>query len=412
MSKVAIRVDQLSKQYKLGGHQQPYRTLRESLVKGITAPVRALRARRSGGSKKEQLFWALRDLSFEINAGEVVGVIGRNGAGKSTLLKILSRITDPTSGTVDLYGRIGSLLEVGTGFHGELTGRENIFLNGAILGMKKFDIQRQFDRIVAFAEVDKFVDTPVKHYSTGMYLRLAFAVAAHLDPEILLIDEVLAVGDAAFQRKCVGRIGEVAEDGRTVLFVSHNMGAIRSLCRKGLVLDGGKVVYFGDIAKSTETYFRLTSNPSEAAESGSVRRGFAPITLAGNEGSTIEQSEGFEVCSALRIPERTAGFTLICILEDSNQRQVFHLRTESSDFQSGGAWKDECSINLRIPALWLEPGMYSLFFKALLWGESAQARVVSDIFHLDVGGMSTGWNSILSPHAEWTVKPAVETVLA
>ena len=193
---------------------------------------------------QEKDFWALKDVSFEVKQGEVVGIIGRNGAGKSTLLKILSRITEPTEGYADIYGRVRSLLEVGTGFHSELTGRENIFLNGAILGMKKLEINQKFDEIVAFAEVEKFIDTPVKHYSTGMYLRLAFAVAAHLEPEILLVDEVLAVGDAQFQKKCLGKMGDVAKEGRTVIFVSHNMGAVEKLCGKTLYLNNGKIFGF------------------------------------------------------------------------------------------------------------------------------------------------------------------------
>jgi lipopolysaccharide transport system ATP-binding protein len=192
-------------------------------------------------SGQEEVLWALKDVSFSVAPGEVVGIVGRNGAGKSTLLKVLSRITKPTTGEVDLYGRVGSLLEVGTGFHPELTGRENIFLNGAILGMKRSHIERKFDEIVAFAEVEKFLDTPVKRYSSGMYVRLAFAVAAHLEPEILIVDEVLAVGDASFQKKCLGKIGDVAKDGRTVLFVSHNMAAVKALCTRAMLLDGGRV---------------------------------------------------------------------------------------------------------------------------------------------------------------------------
>jgi len=334
-----------------------------------------------------------------------VGVIGRNGAGKSTLLKILSRITEPTSGVADLHGRIGSLLEVGTGFHGELTGRENIYLNGAILGMRAKDINRQFDRIVAFAEVEKFIDTPVKHYSTGMYMRLAFAVAAHLEPEILLVDEVLAVGDVGFQRKCLGRIGEVAADGRTVLFVSHNMGAIRSLCTKGIVLDRGRVTYFGQIAKSIETYFESTNNSSNHADvDGSLRHGFGPIWLTGSDG-TIEQGDSFEINTTMRPPPEAAGFTLLCVLEDPSQRNIFHLRIDSSDLKLSLPWRENYSISVRLPALWLEPGLYSLWFKALYCGQAVQPRVLSDIYYLDVGGRSSGWNAVLSPTPRWCLEP-------
>src|SRR5919197_1822092 len=221
----AIRVEGVSKRYAIGASRAPYGSLRESLTGALTAPFR--RRPRSRTAPESDTLWALQDVSFEIRPGEVVGVIGRNGAGKSTLLKILARITEPTTGQVVLSGRVRSLLEIGTGFHPELTGRENVFLNGAILGMRRAEIQRKFDEIVAFAEVERFLDTPVKHYSTGMYLRLAFAVAAHLDPEILLVDEVLAVGDTEFQKKCLGKMGEVARGGRTVLFVSHNLVAVR-----------------------------------------------------------------------------------------------------------------------------------------------------------------------------------------
>ena len=239
MNDVAIKVENLSKRYRIGAQQESYKTLRDMLSNAASAPLRWARAGRRAEAQHERDFWALNDVSFEVKRGEVVGIIGRNGAGKSTLLKILSRITEPTSGTVDIYGRVGSLLEVGTGFHPELTGRENIYLNGAILGMKREEIARQFDAIVEFAEVEKFVDTAVKHYSSGMYLRLAFAVAAHLEPEILLVDEVLAVGDAQFQKKCLGKMGEVAKQGRTVFLVSHNMAAIRTLCSKTILLNKG-----------------------------------------------------------------------------------------------------------------------------------------------------------------------------
>lgn len=235
----AIRVDYVSKQYRIGARQISSDTLRERLTRAIHDPFHELSRRRE--SKKSSTFWALKDISFEVNAGEVVGIIGRNGAGKSTLLKILSRITEPTSGRIELYGRVSSLLEVGTGFHPELTGRENIFLNGAVLGMRRNEIERKFDEIVAFAEIDQFLDTPVKRYSSGMYTRLAFAVAAHLEPEILLIDEVLAVGDAEFQAKCLGKMGEVAKGGRTVLYVSHNLATMANLCsRVVLLVDGHK----------------------------------------------------------------------------------------------------------------------------------------------------------------------------
>jgi lipopolysaccharide transport system ATP-binding protein len=233
-----IQAKDLSKLYYLGTRATALPTLREALVGTFVWPVGRLARREANGSRP---LWALRDVSFEVMPGEIVGIIGRNGAGKSTLLKILSRITRPTSGEADIYGRVGNLLEVGTGFHPDLTGHENIYLNGAILGMRRGEIERKFDEIVAFAEVEQFLDTPVKYYSSGMYMRLAFAVAAHLETEILLVDEVLAVGDATFQKKCMGKMREVSGQGRTILFVSHNMSAVQKMCGRVLFLQGGEL---------------------------------------------------------------------------------------------------------------------------------------------------------------------------
>ncbi len=245
MSDIAIRVENISKRYRLG-EREPYKLLREVVSRAAAAPLGWMRRNgQPGAGDSTGYFWALDNVSFEIKQGQAVGIIGRNGAGKSTLLKILSRITRPTRGQAQIYGRVGSLLEVGTGFHPELTGRENIYLNGAILGMKRIEIERKFDEIVAFAEIEKFLDTPVKRYSSGMYVRLAFAVAAHLEPEILLVDEVLAVGDAQFQRKCLGKMGEVTKTGRCVLFVSHNMSAVQQLCNKAILIKCGEIVRSG-----------------------------------------------------------------------------------------------------------------------------------------------------------------------
>jgi lipopolysaccharide transport system ATP-binding protein len=249
MAQAAIHVESISKSYRLG-ELQKYKALRDSIASAITSPFR-----RRQPSKKGTL-WALKDVSLDIQHGEVVGLIGRNGAGKSTLLKILSRIIEPTSGYARIHGRVGSLLEVGTGFHPELTGRENIYLSGAILGMRKKEIDRNFDAIVEFAEVSRFIDTAVKFYSSGMYVRLAFAVAAHLEPEILLVDEVLAVGDAAFQKKCLGKMGDVARTGRTVVFVSHNMAAIQNLCTVAHLLSGGELVESGEVNDVIERYLK------------------------------------------------------------------------------------------------------------------------------------------------------------
>lgn len=252
----AIRASGLGKEYRIGAAQLPYQTLRESITTLVTGPFRRLAASGKGSGKSARIekFWALKDVSFEVEKGDVLGVIGRNGAGKSTLLKILSRITEPTTGHVEIRGRVGSLLEVGTGFHAELTGRENIYLNGAILGISQADIVRKFREIVDFAEIEKFIDTPVKRYSSGMYMRLAFAVAAHLVTEILLVDEVLAVGDAAFQKKCLGKMSDVAKEGRTVVFVSHNLGSLQSLCTKGILLESGKITHGGTIREVIGKY--------------------------------------------------------------------------------------------------------------------------------------------------------------
>jgi len=290
MSDIAIRVEGLGKRYRLG-QQVGYKTLRETFFLAYHTPTRILgqRVRRmrwteDRGPKTEVAglpspvpspqspvsgpqspvpsqsdhIWALKDVSFEVNRGEAVGIIGRNGSGKSTLLKILSRITAPTEGCVEVHGRLGSLLEVGTGFHPELTGRENIYLNGAVIGMKRAEVNRKFDEIVAFAEIEKFLDTPVKRYSSGMYVRLAFAVAAHLEPEILIVDEVLAVGDAQFQKKCLGKMGDVAREGRTVLFVSHNMSAIRQLCPRSMLLENGRILQAGPASEVIDSYLQST----------------------------------------------------------------------------------------------------------------------------------------------------------
>jgi lipopolysaccharide transport system ATP-binding protein len=266
MNNIALRVDQIGKRFRIG-ERQKYKALRDTLTNYLYAPIRAVTSLLKGnksGKVDLSFIWALKDVSFEIQSGTAVGLIGSNGAGKSTLLKILSRIIEPTEGFAQIHGRVGSLLEVGTGFHPELTGRENIYLNGAILGMRRNEIKQKFDEIVDFAEVEKFIDTPIKHYSSGMHVRLAFAVAAHLQPEILLVDEVLAVGDAAFQKKCIGKMGEVKGEGRTVLFVSHNMSAVRFLCDRAILIEQGHVLLDGDPSEVIGTY--LSSGISQ--ESG------------------------------------------------------------------------------------------------------------------------------------------------
>jgi lipopolysaccharide transport system ATP-binding protein len=370
---LAIQVGNLGKQYRLGSVTQAgYRTFREALVGLAAAPLRRPRVGRTGG--KPEMFWALRDVSFGIRPGEVVGIIGRNGAGKSTLLKILSRITAPTAGRVELHGRVGSLLEVGTGFHPELTGRENIVLNGAILGMSRREIARKFDQIVEFAEVERFLDTPVKRYSSGMYVRLAFAVAAHLEPEIMLVDEVLAVGDVVFQRKCLGKMNALSEGGRTVLFVSHNMPAVRSITKKCIYLRGGRVVQIGDTPEVIDTYL-------EDAWEGRGRRDAADLdyyrrdrngnpdvritgvtVLGGGDGGpvpTLRTAEDFTVRCEFRASRAyPRAYVAFSIMNQQGERVATFLSSDRGDQMSirEGASAAEC----RIHGLPLSPGRYSL----------------------------------------------------
>ncbi|PIU20796.1 MAG: ABC transporter ATP-binding protein [Elusimicrobia bacterium CG08_land_8_20_14_0_20_59_10] len=279
MSTTAIKTEGISKRYRIGA-SEGYRTFRETLTDAVKAPFKRL-AGLGHPVPENETVWALNDVSFEVKKGEVLGIIGRNGAGKSTLLKILSRITRPTRGRVELRGRVGSLLEVGTGFHPELTGHENIYLYGAVLGMKSWEISRKFKEIVEFSEIGRFMDTPVKRYSSGMYMRLAFSVAAHLEPEILLVDEVLAVGDAAFQKKCLGKVGAAAGEGRTVIFVSHNMGALETLCHRGILLEGGCKVFDGGIHEAVSKYLAKSLETDKSPLENCRRRGAGKMRAVG-----------------------------------------------------------------------------------------------------------------------------------
>jgi lipopolysaccharide transport system ATP-binding protein len=300
MTDIIIKVENLSKRYRIGAKENGYKTFREAIIENFTAPIRNFNRLRkltkfdssqsnSIPASQSDVIWALKDVSFEVKQGEVVGIIGPNGSGKSTLLKILSRITEPTSGEVKLHGRVSSLLEIGTGFHPELTGRENIYLNGAILGMRRKEIENKFDEIVDFAEIEKFIDTPVKRYSSGMYVRLAFAVAAHLEPQILLVDEVLAVGDAAFQKKCLWKLEGAAKEGQTVLFVSHNFASLKALCNKGILLDTGQIALKSNLNEAIEKYTAMIEVKSEdfqplIAPSAEVVK----ISLCNNKGGVLK----------------------------------------------------------------------------------------------------------------------------
>ncbi len=372
MSSTAICVDRLGKRYRIGKRIR-YRALRDVLTETAAAPFRALTlglgGRRSSGTGEESnsFIWALKDLSFEIQHGEVVGVIGRNGAGKSTLLRILSRITEPTEGYAKIRGRVGSLLEVGTGFHPELTGRENIYLNGAILGMSKQEIKSKFDEIVAFAEVEHFIDTAVKYYSSGMYVRLAFAVAAHLEPDILLMDEVLAVGDVAFQKKCFGKVGDVAREGRTVLLVSHNMSAVVQLCPKAILLESGHVGMFDRSEVVTRQYMTAGCGQTPDVSIDPLMNRRAPIVLtrcwiADGEGApiaSVDVTKGFCVGLDILVRRELSGTDIGVRVDNSHGQTLFTLAYSHSS--SSLDWKPgRHSLRIRIPGNFLAPDTYSL----------------------------------------------------
>jgi lipopolysaccharide transport system ATP-binding protein len=368
MNDVAIHIENLGKLYRIGERQR-YKALRDTLSNAVYAPFRAATSLLNGHNghgaiastcSPNNYIWSLKDVSFDVKKGDVVGIIGRNGAGKSTLLKILSRITKPTEGYVRIHGRIGSLLEVGTGFHPELTGRENTYLNGAIIGMRKKEIDRKFDEIVAFAEVEKFIDTPVKYYSSGMYIRLAFAVAAHLEPEILLVDEVLAVGDAEFQKKCLGKMSEVAREGRTVLFVSHNLQVISAIAPRAILLHGGQIAWDGDTQSVLHRY-RVSFQPQRGSEyiNESVTMGLVRARVSTSTGTGIHHfgkplAFEFEFQFSKRIKNGAFSFQII----DESARPIGHLWLLDAE----KPWTREGRVKLRcvLPAPKLYMGRYAL----------------------------------------------------
>ena len=433
MSRVAVSVEGLGKQYQIGHALEHTDTLREALTSALRAPRAWWRRWRQERDAQQEILWALRNLSFQVQQGEVIGIIGSNGSGKSTLLKVLSRITEPTEGRAVIEGRVGSLLEVGTGFHPELTGRENIYLNGAILGMHRHEIAARFDEIVAFAEVERFLDTPVKRYSSGMYVRLAFAVAAHLEPEILLIDEVLAVGDAAFQKKCLGKMGSVAREGRTVLFVSHDMDAILNLCPKALFLANGTTAYLGDSGEAVHHYLQsvrplqtgvvdLRSAPGREAyeypilTSVSTHRPDGAVASEFRTGDTIVLRVGYAVQEPIRSPYCMAHFT-----NDVGHR-----------IMSVSSMHDHCDIVLerdgvlecRLHDMRLREGTYSIDLaigraspvsQCMDYVESATTITVQLGDYLG-GGRLTDHQGVVAQKSEWspvdTSLPVVGSVIA
>jgi lipopolysaccharide transport system ATP-binding protein len=421
MNDIAIRVEDLGKRYRIGTAPERYKTLRDTIASGVSAPIQRLKRGRAvtATSVEAGSIWALRDISFEVQRGKVLGIVGRNGAGKSTLLKILSRVTEPTEGSAEIHGRVGSLLEVGTGFHPELTGRENIYLNGAILGMKRVEIDRKFDEIVAFSEVDQFIDTPVKRYSSGMYLRLAFAVAAHLEPEILVVDEVLAVGDAEFQRKCMGKMTDVAQAGRTVLFVSHNMSAVLRLTEETMVLENGRLVYSAPTPQAVDYYMAAGFSGSGERAWTSVEipadaAPFAPIALRLKDKNThivdtLRSTEPFTVEIEYRLDQSITGLRVGLYLLTMRGEYVFTSfdlddpqQFEQLGVRSAGHYLSRCTI----PANTLNEGRYilavnasSFRIKRYFWDDHALA------FTIDATG---------APGKQWPeprmgpVRPALE----
>jgi lipopolysaccharide transport system ATP-binding protein len=417
MTDIAISVKGLGKQYRIGGRPSGYATLRDVLAARLSRQPR----------DPQSTLWALREVSFDVEQGHVLGIIGRNGAGKSTLLKILARVTEPTEGEARIAGRVGSLLEVGTGFHPELTGRENVYLNGAILGMKRTEIDSKFDEIVSFSEVERFIDTPIKHYSSGMNLRLAFAVAAHLEPEILVIDEVLAVGDAEFQRKCLGKMNDVAQQGRTVLFVSHDMSAILRLTQEAIVIEGGRIVLRAPSDQAVDFY--MTSGMSQVGEhqwpeaSPSVQAAapFQPVALrvlnaAGRAADRVLASEAFEVEFEYRLHQSIKGLRVGMYLFTSRGESVFtSFDTDSPEafaaheIRPPGRYRSRC----RVPAALLNEGRFVL-------GVNASAFKVRSFFTDEhalsftvdgTGAPGSQWDERrrgpLRPQLEWTISEAV-----
>jgi len=426
----AISVKNLSKRYKIGAAQTKFRygMLRDVFVDSLTAPIRFAKSLASGSGngsspKNNNFIWALKDVSFDLDEGKVLGIVGRNGAGKSTLLKILSRVTEPTEGTVSVRGRVGSLLEVGTGFHPELTGRENIYMNGAILGMKRAEIDSKFDEMVEFSEVAQFIDTPVKRYSSGMYLRLAFAVAAHLEPEILVVDEVLAVGDAEFQRKCLGKMNDVAQQGRTVLFVSHNMSAILRLTQEALVLKKGQLIKRAPTPEAVDFYLASGQAESgervwEAEDVPATSAPFKPIRLrlkdrTGKVVDTVRSTEPVTVEWEYQLDTPVTGLRVGMYLNTMRGEYVFTAfdtddtkQYEQFGARQAGRYVSRCHI----PADFFNEGRYSLGVNASSFGVRRYFMDENALsFNVDISGApGTQWPEIrqgpVRPRLDWKIE--------
>lgn len=421
MDDVAIRVTNLGKRYRIGALQDSDRTFAETLRAMAMKPVHSFRSLASGGSgsASETFVWALKDVSFEVKRGEAIGVIGHNGAGKSTLLKILTRITNPTDGRAEIRGRVGSLLEVGTGFNAELTGRENIFMSGAILGMRKHEIDAKFDAIVDFSGVEKFIDTPVKRYSSGMYLRLAFAVAAHLEPEVLLVDEVLAVGDAEFQKKCLGKMGDVANSGRTILFVSHNMSAVQNLCPRCLVLSQGQVFLDDSTASAIPRYLESLSKTDEHESLFDVPRENPNYGLAirisdvklldkdQKSVTTLPMGMPFSVELECRCLEDVKNVSLIVGLDSMMSAAITTVASEEDGLFFQGNKGDTISTRVHFSELILNKGRYHIRIGVRMgkqsadWLRQALAFDVSDYRDSKAVDMEPSLIGLIRSPVEW-----------
>lgn len=420
MGETAISVQKLGKKYRIGAPILPYRTLRDGFMAGLTSSLRRLR--RSTFSKPDsEILWALKDVSFEVKQDEVLGIIGRNGAGKSTILKILSHITEPTEGRAILMGRVGSLLEVGTGFHPELSGRENIYLNGAILGMKRNEVKRRFDEIVAFAEVERFVDTAVKRYSSGMYLRLAFAVAAHLETEILIVDEVLAVGDASFQKKCLNKMQDIGKGGRTVLFVSHNMAAIRNLCSRAILLDQGRIQHQGKPTEVVQRYLngetqqksrKLWEGESRPGNPSFRMNGISLKNTAGEEIDIINISEEMQIEIEYELVKEGGRAQFSLVLFDADGNCVFSSLSNREPHFYGkpmpaGTYRTSCHIYGNL----LNAGRYhvSIIGGSAHWSDSFTVDHVISFDAIDDGILKGdypgGYGGVIRPKLNWQTMP-------